>query len=147
MMGDVTRHVVVFLMDMAIERRHIRERHEQFDRLAAVARRPLPLREEVEQRSMRKDDDPRRRVQRLKLRSEPSELLITQTAGIGHIVQGNKVNTFMLESVLGVAERFLVVSTKIEHGIVLTGHEVNILDFELADALLEFLHSYAPLIR
>src|ERR1700722_19904727 len=130
MMGNVTRHVVVFLMNMAIERRHIRERHEQFDRLAAVARRPLPLRKEVEQRAMRKDDDPRRGGKRLQLRSEPSELLITQTAGIGHIVQGNEVNAFVLEGVLGVAERFLVSSTKIEPGIVLTRHEVNILNLE-----------------
>src|ERR1700676_4412878 len=144
MMRDVTRHVVVFLMDMAIERRHVLKRHEQFDGLAPVARRPLPLRKEVEKRPMRKDDDPRRRVQRLQLRFEPSELLIAQTAWIGHIVQGNEVNAFVLEGVPGVAERFPVGSTKIEPGVVLTRHEVNILNLELADDLLEFLHSYAP---
>src|SRR5260221_9878927 len=41
---DVARHVVMLLVDVAIEHRHVGKRHQQVDRLRAIASRPVPRR-------------------------------------------------------------------------------------------------------
>ena len=56
-MGDMTRHVMVLLMDMAVKNRHIGLLHENFCRLRAVRSCPVPLRIEIKQRPMSKHDD------------------------------------------------------------------------------------------
>ena len=48
MMGDVTGHVMMFLMNMAVKHGDVLVRHQHIDGLGAVTRRPIPLRVKVE---------------------------------------------------------------------------------------------------
>ena len=78
-MGDMAGHVVILLMDMPVEHRDIAVRHQQLHRLRAVARRPVPLRIEIEQRTMREYDDARILVLPCEIRLEPVELRLAET--------------------------------------------------------------------
>ena len=66
----VSRHVVVLLMDVPVEHRDVGVRHERFHGLRAIARCPIPLRIEIEQRPVREDHDVR--ILRLLFRSAAS---------------------------------------------------------------------------
>ena len=52
-------HLVVLLVDVPVEHRDMRMRQQQIDRLRAVARGPIPLRIQIEQGTVRQDDDVR----------------------------------------------------------------------------------------
>ena len=54
MMGDMARHVVVLLVDVAVEHHDVLEGHQELDRLGAVSRGPVPLRLQVEQGPVRR---------------------------------------------------------------------------------------------
>src|SRR6478736_2193752 len=82
---DVPGHVVVFLVDVAIEHGDVLERHQHLDCLGAVARRPVPLGREVEERPVREHHDARVLGLRREILREPSELLVADArGGIGH---------------------------------------------------------------
>ena len=70
------RHLVVLLVDVTIEDRHVLERHQELDGLRAIARGPIPFRRQIEKRPVREHDDRRILVSRSEVSAEPGELLV-----------------------------------------------------------------------
>src|SRR5689334_1943415 len=58
MVRDMSGHVMVFLVDMAIQHRHIRMRHQRVDHRSSVLRCPIRIRRKIKQRAMWQYDDP-----------------------------------------------------------------------------------------
>ncbi len=147
-MGDMPGHLVVLLMDVSVEHRHVLVRHQEFDRLGAVARRPVPLRREVEQRPVSQDDDRRAALLLLQVRGEPRQLLVAdQGARVGDVVQRDEMHAFVVEAVVGGAEELLERLAIVEGSVVLPRHEAHGLDLELAHDGLEFRHALPALHR
>src|SRR5205085_12047506 len=135
---DVPGHVMVLLMDMAVEHRYVLLRHEELDRLRAVARRPVPLRHQLEEWAMSEDDD--RLVGRLRLQisRKPRELLIADLrARVRHVIDDDEMHAFMLEAVARATEEFLECFSIVERRVVLARHEIQRLHVEVADDLFE----------
>src|SRR5882672_5693453 len=57
-MRDMPGHVVMLLVDVSVEHRHIGKRHEQFHRFVSIARCPIPLWIQVKKGPMGEDHDP-----------------------------------------------------------------------------------------
>ena len=74
MVWNMRCHMMVFLMNMAVKHGDIAERHQQFDRFRAVARRPIPARRKIKQRSMSEDHQLRIFIQRGKMFLQPLQL-------------------------------------------------------------------------
>src|SRR6202008_4090399 len=125
---------VVLLMNVAVEHGDVVARLQDLDRLGPVRGGPVPLRVEVEQRPMREYDDARVFRLALEVGLEPGELLVSDRgAGIGYIVDRDEVHALVIEGPVRLAEEILERSPFIERGVVLAGHELDVLDLELLD--------------
>src|SRR5215831_20995860 len=132
-MGDVPGHLVMLLMNVAVENRDVAMGKKQVDRLRAVASGPVPLRIKIEEWTMGEHDDVRVRGLPGEVRREPLQLLVSdQRAWVGHVVDGDEVHAFVIEGVMGGSEEFLKSLPVIKRGIVLARHEMNVLHLELA---------------
>src|SRR5476649_786908 len=91
MMGDMARHMVVLLVDVAVEHHDVLVRHQQVDRLGAVGRGPVPVRHQVEQRAMGQHDNAVVGLALLEVGGEPRELLVAQLrARVEDVVEGDE---------------------------------------------------------
>src|SRR6266446_3174193 len=135
---DMPGHLVVLLMDVPIEHRDMRVWQQQIDRLRTVARSPIPLRIQIEQGTVREDDDVRILRLLFEVRRKPLQLLLAdQRARVRYVVQGDKMHALVVERVMRLAEKLLIRFTAIEGSVVLARHEADVLYLELADDLLE----------
>ncbi|ABA49819.1 hypothetical protein BURPS1710b_2420 [Burkholderia pseudomallei 1710b] len=145
---DVARHRVVLLMDVSVEHGDVRIGHQHVDDLRAVARGPVPLRREIEERPVREDDDAR--VLRLsrEIPREPFDLRVADAAGrIRHVVDDDEMHALVIECVMGVAEDLAVRGACIEARVVLARHQVQRLRPQLRDDRLKLPHPCAALGR
>src|SRR5690242_11568460 len=105
MVCDPARLVMVLLMNMAVEHGHMLERSEQLDYPVSVARGPVPLRVEIEQRAVREQNQRLAAIELRKIARQPLQLFFTdQCRGIRYIVEHNEVNALMIERVVRSAE-------------------------------------------
>jgi hypothetical protein len=129
MMSDVACHVVVLLVDMAIEHHDVLVRHQEIDRLGAVCGRPVPLWIQVEQRPVRQHHDAVVGLALLEIGRQPGELLVAELgARIGNIVEYDEMHALVVERVVQGAEELLIGLALVERGIVLARHEAHVLD-------------------
>src|SRR5438270_7853553 len=145
---DVRGLEVMLLVDVPIEHGRVPVRHEELNGLIAVARRPVPLRVEREERPVREYDDAA--VARLlgEVRGEPGELLVADAARrIGDVVERDEVHALMREAVVRRTEELAIRLAVIERGIVLAGHEADLFRAQAGDQLLELRAAPAPLGR
>src|SRR5476649_718505 len=146
MMGDVAGHVVVLLMDVAVEHHDVLVRHQQVDRLGAVGRGPVPVRHQVEQRAVGQHDDAVVGLALLEVGGQPRELLVAQLgARVGDVVERDEVHALVVERVVRRAKELLEGGALVERGVVLAGQEAHVLDVEGGDDFLEALHARAAL--
>ena len=143
-MRDVAGHVVVLLMDVAVENGHVGIRHQRVDHRLPVARSPVPIRSEVEERAMGENDDRLLLAELGEIGFQPGQLLVTDDrAGIGNVVDDDEMNALVIEGIVELAEEFLERLALIEGGIVLSGQVVNRLHLEPAGDVLEASHTLA----
>src|SRR5579883_951161 len=137
MMGDMARHVVMLLVDVAVEHHDVLVGHHDVDRLGAVGRGPVPVRHQVEQRAMGEHHDAVVRLALLEVGREPGELLVAQLRRrIGDVVEGDEVHALVVEGPVRVPEELLERLTLVERGVVLAREEAHVLDVEVRDDLL-----------
>ena len=107
-MGDVARHAMMFLVDVAIKDRHVRMREQNFDGLGAVARRPVPLGVKIEQRPVGEYDDTGVAGLGREVGGYPRELFgANRTRWIRDIVEHQEVHALVIERVMRRSEKFL----------------------------------------
>src|SRR5262249_5916134 len=95
-MSDVARHMMVLLVDMPVEYGHILVRHQRIDHALGVGSRPVPLRIEIEQRSMRQHDYGGIGFQRLQVCLEPLQLRVPDyRSRIGHVIEDYEMDSLM----------------------------------------------------
>src|SRR5882672_5103170 len=124
---DMPGHLMVLLVDVAVEHGHVAIRHQELERLGAVARRPVPLRHEIEQRPVSEDDDGRVLVLLGEIRLDPRELgLADARRGVANVVDGDEVNALVIEAVMARPEEFLPRLAVVEGSIVLAGHKAHV---------------------
>src|SRR5450631_56973 len=135
-------HLVVFLVDMSKEHRHVLVGRHDVDRLDRVCGRPIPARIQVEQGAMREDDDRLRLVVPGQIGVHPLQLVFAdQSIGIRDVVERNKMHALMIEAVVARSEHVSVHLAVVETGVVLARNEAHVLDLEAGDNGLEFRHS------
>ncbi len=140
--------MVVLLVDVAVEHGGVLVRHQELDRLDAVARRPVPVGLEVEQRPVRQHDDRLRLVELLEVGGQPGELRLAEAAGrIRDVVERDEVHALVVEGVVRLAEELLVGLALVERGVMLAGDEAHGLDLELLDDVAELGEALAALLR
>src|SRR6266550_3402157 len=115
---DVPGHLMVLLMDVPVEDGHVLVGHERLDRRRAVARRPVPVGSEVEERAVGEHDDRRFLVVLPEVGAEPLDLVVAQLAGrVGDVVDHDEVHALVIERVMRLAEELLERLGPIERGI------------------------------
>ncbi len=148
MMRDVPGHLVVLLVDVAVEHRHVRVRHQQVDHLCAVARGPVPLRIEIEQRPVREHHDGRMRGHRAQVRRQPCQLRLAHARGrVRHVVDGDEMHALVIEGVVCAAEQFAVGGTVVQRSVVLARHVVHHRYLEAGGDVAELRQAAAPFVH
>ena len=142
-MGDVARHVVVLLVDVAVEHHDVLVGHQELDRLGAVGASSSPNRGCRSNSGRCVSTTMRSSALRcFEVGGEPGELLVAQLGGrIGDVVEGDEVHALVVERVVGGAEELLEGLALVERGVVLARHEAHVLDAERRDDLAEALHA------
>ena len=139
-------HLVVLLMDVAVEHRHIAVRHEQLDRFGAVACGPVPLRGQIEQRAVREDDDAGIFGLLLQVLGQPGQLHRAQAgAGIADVVEHDAVHALVFKGVVGGAEELLEGLAVVQRSVVLARNETHVLDLQFRNDGLDLRHALAAL--
>ena len=127
-MTDVAGHVVVLVVNVAVEDGDIGMRGQQVDGRLPVPRRPVPLRVEREQGSMRQHDDGRLLRLAGEVLAEPVELRLAQhRRRQRRVVEDDEVNALVIEGVVqGTTEHFQIRLTAIQGCVVLAGEEPDL---------------------
>ena len=147
-MRDVARHLVMLLVDVAVEHGDIRMGHQQLDRLRTVARRPIPLWIKVEQRTMRENDDRRVPLLHAQISLQPGQLRLADPRGrIRDVVQRDEMHALVVEAVMRRPEELGPRFAAVERCIMLAGHEADVLILQPASDLLELRQPPPPLGR
>ena len=143
-MRNVAGHMVMLLMNVAVEDRDIWKRHETLDHGHSIASRPVPLRIEIEQRTMRQRHDGRLAFQLLEVCLQPFELRFADDRlRIGDVVKGDEMHALVIEGVVKISKEFLVGFTTVKRSV--SRHKPHSLDPQLADNFAELSHPFAPL--
>ena len=122
MVLDVPGRVVMLLVDVPVEDGHIGEWKQQIDRLLRVARRPIPLRIQIEEGRCARHDDPRVGLELREVVLEPRDLRITKyRGGVGDVVQRDEVDPLVVEGVMHLSEDLLIDLPLVGGGVVLPG--------------------------
>ena len=140
--------MVMLLVDMAVEHRDVAVRHQDVDDLRAVARGPIPLWIEIEQRPVREHDDAR--VARLfrQVVGQPLALRLAHHPGrIGHVVEHDGVQALVIERVVRGPEQLAECLARVQAGIVLARHQVYRTRTQRRDDVAYLRHAAAALGR
>ncbi len=147
MVRDLAGHLVVFLVDVAEEHGGVLVRREDVDRLGAVLGRPVPLRIEVEQRTVGEHDDRGRFVEARQVGMQPFQLVLAdETVRIRDVVQRDEMHALVVEAVVPVAEHLLVHLAVVQARVVLAGDEADVLALEIRHDGLELGHATLALL-
>jgi len=107
-MRDAARHHVMLLVDVAVEHGDVLATAQHVDHLRAVARRPVPLRREIEQWPVREQDDARVLRLAVNIGGKPRDLLGADAAGrVRHVIERDEMHALVIERVVGLAEALL----------------------------------------
>src|SRR5262245_39902561 len=137
-------HVMMFLMNMPVEDRNVLMRHQGINNSGAIAGRPIPIRVEIEQRTVSKHYDWRVLLQFLEVLLQPLDLRFADGGlRVRDVIESDEMHALVIEGIVGVAEMFLIHFATIERGVMLSRHELHGLDLELAHNLLELIHPLA----
>ena len=146
--GNVARHEVMFLMNVAVEDSDARERLKHLDHGGSIPGAPLPIRIQVKERSVREHDDARRRVQADQVLFQPPELLFAEEAAwVRDVIEDDEVNAAMIKRVVRRAEQALVNAAEVESRIALSRHQIEFFNIRFADEPFELAHAAATLKR
>jgi hypothetical protein len=143
----VANRRVLGAVDVAVEDRHRVVRLEQLHHGGAVAREPLPLRLEIEERPVREDDDRRRLRVAREIVLQPRQLLGTDgRLAEGDVVERDEVDAAVIERVVRLAEVLAEQRAAVERGVVLARHVQPLRDLEARADLAE-LREAARVLR
>ena len=128
MVLDVRSLEVMLLVNVAVEHGDIAVGHEELDRLIAVARRPVPLRVKRKERPVREHHDARVALLLAEIVREPGQLLIADARrGVGDVIERDEVHALVIEGVVRRAEELLIGGARVERGVMLAGHQPDLL--------------------
>src|SRR6266498_1332761 len=114
-MRDVAGHVVMFLMNVAVEDRDVLIRRQGVDDGRRVAGRPIPLRVEIEEWRVGERNDWRVAFQLLEVRLQPLELrLVDDSFRVRAIIQPYETHAPVIGAVTKSPEKSLLRSAPIE---------------------------------
>src|SRR4051812_34298570 len=99
------RLVYVVAMNVAVKDGHVLEWREHVEHGVAVAREPFPVRPQIEERTMREDDDRRRVRITGDVARQPRQLLRADfRLAARHVVERDEMHAAVIERVVRLAE-------------------------------------------